>query len=130
MRSFIHWAGVCGRQRLARRARVRWTARYVETHVLLLTPVIVSLLARAGYSKHGVASYLMKKAAVPAHYFEWSMLQADHHTPDTTLSGLVEKGELPQEWRVSDDPDRLVPLMLPQSQWLIVVAGDPLRGAL
>lgn len=101
---------------------------YVETHVLQLTPVIASLLARAGYSKQDVATYLMKNAVVPARYYEWSMMQADHHTPDTTLASLVEKGELPKEWRLSDDPDRLVPLLLPQSQWLIVVAGDPLRN--
>ncbi len=101
---------------------------YVETHVLQLTPVIASLLAKAGYSKEDVASYLMKNAVVPARYYEWSMMQADHHPPGTTLAGLVEKGELPKEWRVSDDPERMVPLMLPQSQWLIVVAGDPLRN--
>jgi hypothetical protein len=101
---------------------------YVETHVLILTPVIASLLANAGYSKHDVASYLVKNAVVPAHYFEWSMMQGDHHTPGTTLSGLVAQGALPKEWLLSEDPDRLVPLMLPQSQWLIVVAGDPLRN--
>ena len=101
---------------------------YVETHVLQLTPVIASLLAKAGYSKEDVANYLMKNAVVPARYYEWSMMQADHHPPGTTLAGLVEKGELPKEWRLSDDPERMVPLMLPQSQWLIVVAGDPLRN--
>ena len=101
---------------------------YVETHVLQLTPVIASLLARAGYSKQDVATYVMKNAVVPARYYEWSMMQGDHHTPDTTLASLVEKGELPKEWHLSDDPDRLVPLLLPQSQWLIVVAGDPLRN--
>lgn len=101
---------------------------YVETHVLILTPVIAALLANAGYSKRDVASYLVKNAVVPAHYFEWSMMQGDHHTPGTTLSGLVAQGALPKEWFLSDEPDRLVPLMLPQSQWLIVVAGDPLRN--
>ena len=101
---------------------------YVESHVLLLTPVIASLLAKAGYSKEDVAKYLTKNATVTARYYEWSMMQADHHPPDTTLAGLVEKGELPKEWRLSDDPDRLVPLMLPETQWLIVVAGDPLRN--
>jgi hypothetical protein len=101
---------------------------YVETHVLALTPVIASLLARAGYSKQDVADYLTRNAVVPARYYEWSMLQADHHAPGTTLAALVEHGELPRQWRESDDPERLVPLLLPQSQWLIVVAGDPLRN--
>jgi len=101
---------------------------YVETHVLLLTPAIAAVLAKAGYSKQDVADYLVKHATVPARYYEWSMMQGDHHTPGTTLAGLVASGELPGEWRSSDDPDRPVPLLLPQSRWLIVVAGDPLRN--
>ena len=43
---------------------------YVETHVLLLTPVIASIFAKAGYSKDDVATYLMKNAVVPARYGE------------------------------------------------------------
>jgi len=101
---------------------------YVETNVLVLTPVIAALLARAGYSKADVERYIMQHAVVPARYYEGSMMQADRHTPGTTLAGLVEKGELPREWLVSDDPDRLVPLFLPQTRWLIVVAGDPTRN--
>ena len=101
---------------------------YVETNVFVLTPVIASLLAKAGYSKQDVATYLKKHALVPARYYEWSMTQADHHTPGTTLAGLVQNGELPREWLASEDPDRLVPLFLPQSQFLLVVAGDPTRN--
>ena len=56
------------------------------------------------------------------------MMLGDHHTPETTLAGLVEKGALPKEWHLSDDPERLVPLLLPESEFLIVVAGDPLRN--
>jgi hypothetical protein len=101
---------------------------YVESHVLLLTPAIAAVLAKAGYSKQDVADYLAQHATVPAHYYEWAMMQGDHHTPGTTLAGLVANGELPGEWRLSDDPNREVPLLLPQSTWLIVVAGDPLRN--
>jgi hypothetical protein len=101
---------------------------YEETHVLVLTPVIAALLAKSGYSKQDVSDYIKANALVPARYYEWSMMQADHHAPGTTLAGLVAKGELPAAWHVSDDPDRLVPLLLPQSEWLVVVAGDPLRN--
>ena len=101
---------------------------YVETHVLLLTPVIARLLADAGLSKQDVASYLQRNALVSARYYEWSMIQADHHPPGTTLAGLVEQGVLPKEWHTGDDQERLVPLLLPQSQILVVVAGDPLRN--
>lgn len=101
---------------------------YVESHVLLLTPVIASILAKGGYSKQDVANYLMKNATVPAHYFEWNMTIGDHHPPGTTLTGLVEQGVLSREWCLSSDPDRLVPLMLPATQWLVVVTGDPMRN--
>jgi len=103
-------------------------AQIVESHVLLLTPVIATLLAKAGYSKRAVAEYLMKHATVPAHYYEWHMMLGDHHTPGTTIAGLVEEGLLPREWRLSDDPDRLVLLMLREARWLSIVAGDPLRN--
>jgi hypothetical protein len=101
---------------------------YVESHVLVLSPVIASILAKAGYSKQQLAEHLKKNATVPAHYYEWHMMLADHHAPGSTIAGLVEAGALPAQWRLSDDPDRHVPIMLPETQWLIVVAGDPLRN--
>jgi hypothetical protein len=101
---------------------------YVESHVLILTPVIASLLAKAGYSKRDAVDHLKKNATVLARYYERHMMLGDHHTPGTTIAGLVEQGALPREWHLSDDPDRLVPLLLPQSDILIVVAGDPLRN--
>lgn len=101
---------------------------YVESHVLLLTPVIASIIAKAGYSKEDVAGYIMKNAVVPAHYFEWNMTLGTSHPSGTTVCELVEKGVLPKEWCVSTDPDRMVPLMLPSSEWLVVVTGDPTRN--
>jgi hypothetical protein len=101
---------------------------YVESHVLVLTPVIAAVLANAGYSKHDIAEYIRKHATVTARYYEWHMMLGDHHTPGTTIASLVAEGLLPQAWHVSDDPERLVPLLLPETEWLIVVAGDPLRN--
>jgi hypothetical protein len=101
---------------------------YIESHVLLMTPVIASLIAKAGYSKQDVADYLMKNAVVPAHYFEWNMTVGTSHPPGTTLCDLVEKGELPKEWCTSKEPNRMVPLMLPETKWLVVVTGDPTRN--
>ena len=101
---------------------------YIETHVLLMTPVIASLVARAGYSKQDVVDYIMKNATVPAHYFEWNMTAGTSHPPGTTLCELVEKGEMPKAWCTSDDPNREVPLLLPETKWLVVVSGDPTRN--
>ncbi len=117
---------------------VDWTKRmiepyqasrnYVESHVLLMSPSIAAIIAKGGYSKADVARYLMQNATVSAEYFEWSMTQGLSHPKGTTLRQLVERGVLPKEWWQSDDPKRMVPLMLPQSQWLVVVTGDPTRN--
>ena len=101
---------------------------YIESHVLLLTPVIASLLARAGFSKRAVVDYIKYNAVVPAHYYEWSMTLGDAHAPGTTLDTLIDKGELPEAWRASKDPERKLPLLLPETQLLVVVSGDPTRN--
>ena len=44
------------------------------------------------------------------------------------LADLVKRGVMPSEWHVSDDPNRLVPLLLHSTQWLVVVTGDPTRN--
>lgn len=101
---------------------------YVESHVLLMSPSIAATLAKDGYSKSDVNDYIKKHAVVPAHYFEWSMTQGLSHPRGTTLVDLVKKGAMPPEWGASEDPDRLVPLFLPSTQWLVMVTGDPTRN--
>ncbi len=101
---------------------------YVESHVLLLTPIIASIIAKAGYSKQDVVDHIMKYAVVPAHYFEWNMTIGTSHPPGTTVCDLVEKGVLPKQWCSSADPNRMVPLLLPSSEWLVIVTGDPTRN--
>ena len=101
---------------------------YVESHVLLMSPSIATTIAKAGYSKQDVNDYIKKNAVVPANYFEWSMTQGLSHPKGTMLADLVKRGVMPSEWHVSDDPNRLVPLLLPSTQWLVVVTGDPTRN--
>ena len=101
---------------------------YVETHVLLLTPVIATLIAQAGYTKQMLNDYIMKHAVESAQEFERQMCLGNAHPRGTTLKDLVQRGVLPAAWAESDDPQRLVPLMLPQTQWLVVVTGDPTRN--
>jgi hypothetical protein len=101
---------------------------YVETHVLLLTPVIAAVLARGGYSKQTLNDYIMKHANMSAQEFEHQMCVAHAHPAGTTLRDLVKRGVLPAAWAQSDDPQRIVPLMLPETQWLVAVTGDPTRN--
>ena len=101
---------------------------YVETNVLLLTPIIASIIAKAGYSKQMLNDYIMKHAMVSAREFERLMTLGNAHPPGTTLRDLVRRDVMPPAWAESDDPQRLVPLMLPETQWLVVVTGDPTRN--
>ena len=100
---------------------------YVETNVLLLTPIIASILAKAGYSKQMLNDYIMKHAVVSARELERQMT-LNAHPQGTTLHDLVQRGAMPAAWAESDDPQRMVPLMLPETQWLVVVTGDPTRN--
>jgi hypothetical protein len=50
------------------------------------------------------------------------------YQPGITLCDLVNQGKMPKEWCDSNDPDRMVPLLLPSSTWLVVVSGDPTRN--
>jgi hypothetical protein len=101
---------------------------YVETNVLLLTPVIASVIAKGGYSKQQLNDVIMQRAMVTAREFERLMTLGTAHPPGTTLKQLVASGHMPSEWAESDDPGRLVPLMLPETKWLVVVTGDPTRN--
>ncbi|MFC1862178.1 hypothetical protein ACFLT4_07565 [Chloroflexota bacterium] len=103
------------------------TLGYIETNVLFMSPINASILAKGGYSKEDVNGYIMEHAVVSAAYYDWSITIGGAQPPGTTACKLVEKGVLPREWGKSADPDRLVPLLLPDSQWLIVVTGDPTR---
>ncbi len=101
---------------------------YIETNVLLVTPVVAALLAKDGYSKQSVNDYIMKNAVMSARQFERSMTMGNAHLPGTTLRDLVQKGAMPPTWAESDDPERIVPLMLPETKWLVIVTGDPTRS--
>ena len=56
------------------------------------------------------------------------MTLGDAHPPGTTLDSLIDKGELAEAWRESTHPDRKLPLLLPETQLLVVVSGDPTRN--
>ena len=101
--------------------------RYVETHVLFMTPVVARLLASQGYDKTSVSDYIRSHAKVTAEYFETNSSRFNNWTP-YSLKEAVEKGELPQEWHLSDDPKRLVPLMSPYARVVTIIVGDLTRN--
>jgi hypothetical protein len=103
--------------------------QYGETHVLLMTPTVAAILAKGGYSKEAVNRYILEHTVMTARDFEWSMTVGPYQKPGTTICDLVKKGIFPPDWCKSNDPNRMVPLMVPsRTQFLIVVTGDPTRN--
>lgn len=101
--------------------------KYQETHVLFITPVVAKLLASQGYSKQDVSRYIREHATVTAAYFEKSGSRFNNWKP-YSLKEAVERGDLPQAWHESDDPNRLVPLLGLDARIIVCVAGDPTRN--
>ncbi|MBI2866230.1 MAG: hypothetical protein HYX99_02570 [Chloroflexi bacterium] len=88
---------------------------------VLLSPCLAEAIAAGGYSKDRVRQYLYEHARFPARRFE-------QICPDReTFCSNVEQGKLPQEYCLSDDPDRLVPIVWSPEDFLITVSGDPSR---
>jgi hypothetical protein len=101
--------------------------RYKETHILFLTPVVAKLLASQGYSKEKVNEYIKDHAKVTASYFELGSTRFNNWKP-YSLYEAVKKGELPEAWCESNDPDRMVPLLSPEARIVVLVTGDPTRN--
>jgi hypothetical protein len=97
-----------------------------ESNVVLLSPVVASVIAKGGYSKEDVNRYIMEHAVIPAREYEWNL--AINSPQPVTITDLVKKGVLPKECGKSTDPNRMVPILLPSSEFLIVVTGDPKRN--
>ncbi len=96
--------------------------------LLVLSPILARIFAKAGWSKDDVKVGLFEHARIPAWRYEkligeWSNLTAGRQK----LVDLAAAGELPEVYGTSDDPDRLVPLVIDPSRFLIAVAGDPNR---
>lgn len=94
-------------------------------HLLVLSPLVASILSGGGYSKRDVQQYLFENVGITGRQFD-RVLQ--RFWPKETACSLVEQGRLPEPFCISEDPDRIVPLMWNPDEFLIVVAGDPTRN--
>ena len=97
--------------------------------LLVISPLIARLFAKAGWSKADVRNALFDHARIEAQTFEhfigeWSNLTAGRRR----LADLVAEGLLPEVFAESDDPSRLVPIVTRPERLLIAVAGDPTRA--
>jgi hypothetical protein len=93
---------------------------------LVLTPILAQTLARAGWSKDDVKQYLYKHARMTARRVEtYTETWADF--PIISLKHQVNLGKLPKDFAESDDPERMVPIVLDPDDFMVLVSGDPLR---
>jgi hypothetical protein len=86
--------------------------------VLVLTPILAETIARAGWSKDDVKRYLFDHARTPAWRVE-SFTEQWADFPIVSLKHQVNLGRLPRAFAESDDPNRLVPI--------VMQPDDPLR---
>lgn len=93
----------------------------------LITPIIAETIAAAGWSKEDVKRYLYEKCRIPAWEFE-RLLRDWTGKPVWDLVDESRKGRIPADvYAVSEDPNRLVPIVWAPEHFMIVVTGDPGR---
>ncbi len=89
---------------------------------IVMTPAAAEKIARGGYSKAAVKKYLFEHARFSAKRFE--TMSPDSYDVGSLCDG-VKKGKLPQQYCESDDPERLLPIVWSQDDFMITVSGDP-----
>ncbi|MBI2864964.1 MAG: hypothetical protein HYX94_10440 [Chloroflexi bacterium] len=95
--------------------------------LLVLSPCIAEVFAKEGWSKDDLKRYLYENTKMPAWHAERGPRLRPQLIPGYStqnLCKLVEAGELPKEYCLSSDPERLVPVFFRSETIGIVVAGD------
>jgi hypothetical protein len=104
-------------------------SRHRYSPLIVLSPLVARTVARHGWSKGDLQQALYEQARIPASVFEqligeWSNLTAGWRT----LRSMVDTGDLPEVFALSDDPQRLVPIVDAPERIRVAVAGDPGRA--
>lgn len=96
--------------------------------MLILSPILARTIAKSGWSKADVKSWLFENARVPARQFERYLGDYTNLVPGRPkLTDLVSRGDAPAVFAATDDPERMVPIVCKAEDFLIAVAGDPGR---
>jgi hypothetical protein len=93
--------------------------------VLGLTPLVAGILAKAGYSKDDVKRWIFEHALIPAKKFDEQLSRIEE---GYDLRESVRRGKLAARFALSDDPERLVPVLHAAEELQIVVCGAPNRN--
>ena len=111
-----------------------WQITFTTSHgngmlrpLVVLSPIIVETIAKAGWSKADVKQYLYDHARLPAWEFE-RQLRVWNIRGVWDLKDDVRNGRIPKAFYESDDENRLVPIVWKPEDFMIAVSGDPLRN--
>jgi hypothetical protein len=96
--------------------------------LVLLSPILVESMVKAGLSKADFKQYLFEHARLPASHFE-RILRDWTLKPTWNLAQQAELGKIPKVYHESDDPQRMVPLVWKPDDYMVAVTGDPLRNS-
>jgi hypothetical protein len=95
--------------------------------LLVMSPVVAGAFAHNGWTKNDIRAHLKNALKIPASKMEryfWHVSASRWKVKDSVAEGIVPASE----YLASEDPDRLVP-MLVRPEWTnIVIAGDPGRN--
>lgn len=94
--------------------------------VLAINPAIAEVFSRGGLNPQEVAEAIAAEALAPARHLEDGMRGLMMRELDLPM--LVQRGRAPSAYHMSDDPDRLVPVIPEADSLAIVVTGSPARN--
>ena len=111
-----------------------WQITFTTSHgngtlrpLAVISPIIAETIAKAGWSKAAVKKYLYDHARRSARDFE-RQLRVWNIRGVWDLKDDVKHKRIPKAFYESDDPDRMVPIVWEPEDFMIAVAGDPLRN--
>ena len=95
---------------------------------IIMSPCVAEVIAKGGYSRADVKQYFYEHAKVPAWRME-DLIDAEFSfTQKPSLCEFVERGEMPDQFCESTDPNRLVPIVYSPDDFAITLSGDPDRN--
>jgi hypothetical protein len=111
-----------------------WQLTFTTSHgngmlrpLVVLSPILVETIAKAGWTKADVKQYLYDHARLPAWEFE-RQLRVWNIRGVWDLKDDVRNGRIPKVFYESEDENRLVPIVWKPEDFMIAVSGDPLRN--
>jgi hypothetical protein len=96
--------------------------------LVMLSPILAETMAAAGWTKRDFKQALHAQARIPAVEMERMLRDWTYKYPWDIIEE-VRLGHLPAQYRESDDPNRLVPIVWDAEDYMVLVTGDEMRNS-